>query len=124
MARYKKFIIVKDLDGKLDLRLGYPIYHEDLIEKEDETNHIKCVGGGYWDLDFENKQIILYGDSMDFGKPKKEDIKKSLESWTKDKWFYFIWTCIRIADIEFPEYNKNTNLEEFTFNIKYYQNYL
>ena len=121
MARYKKFIIVKDWDDNLDLRLGYPIYHKDLMEKKDEAHHAKCVGGGFWDLDFTNKQIVLWGDSSDFGKPKKEDIKKSLKSWTERKWFYFTWMCERIADEEFPDYDPNINLEEFTFDIGYYE---
>ena len=121
MARYKKFIIMKDWDGVLDLRLGYPIYHKDLIERKDETNHMKCVGGGFWDLDFKNKQIILWGDSLDFGKPNKEDVKKSLESWTTNKLFDFSWLCEIIADQEFPEYDENINLEEFTSNIRFYE---
>ena len=36
MARYKKFIILENWrTGKLDIRLGYPIYHADLIENAD-----------------------------------------------------------------------------------------
>ena len=37
MARYKKFIILENRRNcELDIRLGYPIYHADLIENTDK----------------------------------------------------------------------------------------
>ena len=61
--RLRKFIIVKDWNGKnIEIRIGYPIYHRDLLNKSDHMNHISCYGGGRWDVDFENKDILfIYG---------------------------------------------------------------
>ena len=58
--RLRKFIIVKDWNGKnIKIRIGYPIYHRDLLNKSDHMNHISCYGGGRWDVDFENKMFVI-----------------------------------------------------------------
>ena len=76
--RFKKYIILKNEDtNEVKMRIGYPIYHKDLIEQSDKKNGFKCVGGGQWNLDYENKSIRLFGHSSDFGRAKKEDIEKA-----------------------------------------------
>ncbi len=47
--RQKKYILILDKSGNIKLRFGYPIYHKDLINK-DENWH-DCLGGGNWDID-------------------------------------------------------------------------
>ena len=62
MARYKKFIILENWrTNKLDIRFGYPIYHADLIENSDNKEGWKCIGGRFWDMNFETKEIVLFG---------------------------------------------------------------
>ena len=88
MGRQRKFIIVKDWSGKnVKIRIGYPLYHRDLLNKSDEKDHINCYGGGYWSVDFENKTIKLYGSSDDFGKPKKDDIQKAIKNLDPHDWW-------------------------------------
>ena len=41
------------------------------------TNLDKIIGGGWFKFDKENKQLILYGDSHDFGRASKEVIFKA-----------------------------------------------
>ena len=52
--RKKKFIVVEDIKGNIQLRFGYPFYHRDLLCRNED-----CLGGGEWDIDFDTKQIKL-----------------------------------------------------------------
>ena len=62
-----KFIISKN--GRLIL--GNVEYHFELIPK----GEINCHGGGFWEIDEENKILNLSGESSDFGVPKFEYLK-------------------------------------------------
>lgn len=60
-----KFILVtSEGDPFGTLRFGLVWNHVDLL-KEGETVH----GGGWYDRDYNNRRFILYGQSIDFGKP-------------------------------------------------------
>lgn len=90
MRREKKFIVLENCyNNKLNFKIGYPIYHKDLIDKSDESGGWKCIGGGFWDLNVKNKTIDLFGSSSDFGKVDIDKLKKSLNSMDKHKWWHF-----------------------------------
>lgn len=40
--------------------------------REIVKDHSTTLGGGHWDIDFENKTILLYGESLDYGWVKRE----------------------------------------------------
>ena len=119
MSRQRKFIITKDWFGKnTELRIGYPIYHRDLLSKEDDKNHIDCYGGGRWDIDFEKKEIVLYGRSDDFGAPNKKDIEEAIKNFDAHKWRQFEWTCERVYE-DMPEETFEDMKDNFKFVINY-----
>ena len=66
----KKFVLVVDSNefkqGIVDaiLRIGNPIYHKYLVR----DNEI-CLGGGDWEVNEDNNEMILNGKSGDFGVP-------------------------------------------------------
>ena len=66
----KKFVLVVDSNefkqGIVDaiLRIGNPIYHKYLVR----DNEI-CLGGGDWEVNEDNNEMILNGQSSDFGVP-------------------------------------------------------
>lgn len=120
MARYKKFIIVENWKNKkIEIRLGYPLYHSDLIEKSDEKEGWDCIGGGFWNIDFENKKIVLYGSSSDFGIAPKKKIEESLKSMNPHKWWQFGWVCEKIYEEEHPEVDFDHLENEYKFVLNY-----
>ena len=114
--RQRKFIIVKDWNGKnTEIRIGYPIYHRDLLNKSDSVDHISCYGGGKWDVDFDNKTIKLYGASDDFGKPNKRDIEVAIKKMDMLSWWRVSHAIEASYDIEIEE----DELSKFKFIIEY-----
>ena len=79
----KKFVLVVDskfsrkdiMQGTVDaiLRIGDPIYHSNLV-LDNET----CLGGGYWEVNKDDNEMILNGQSSDFGVPMFEYAKNIL----------------------------------------------
>lgn len=63
------------------IRMGWSInFHNELLPKEHDKALIK--GGGRIALDKENKRILFYALSAEFGECKKEDFLKAIpESW-------------------------------------------
>lgn len=121
--RFKKYIILKNEDtNEVKMRIGYPIYHKDLIEQSDKKNGFKCVGGGQWNLDYENKSIRLFGHSSDFGRAKKEDIEKAVKNLSNYDYWKLEILCKKILsdsiaicyDIETPDFS---NLKDYKFII-------
>ena len=101
MGRFKKYIILKnDFTNEVKMRLGYPIYHKDLIDKSDIKNGFKCVGGGQWNLKYKKKTITLFGSSSDFGRPRHEDIEKAIKNLNKHDYWQLEMLCERIFDGE------------------------
>ena len=120
MTRYKKFIILENKQNcELDIRLGYPIYHADLIENADKREGWHCIGGGFWDINFETKEIYLYGSSSDFGTAPKQKSEVSLKSRNDDKGWQFGWICEQIFGLEHPDVDYEYLYNEFKFVINY-----
>ena len=116
MAREKKFIVLENCyNNKLNFKIGYPIYHKDLIDKSDESEGWKCIGGGLWNLNVMNKTIDLFGSSSDFGKVDKDKLKMALNSMDKDKWEDFGWVCERLYEEQFPDIDYDNLEKEFKF---------
>lgn len=114
--RQRKFIIVKDWNGKnIEIRIGYPFFHRDLLNKSDEKNNIDCYGGGKWDVDFENKTIILYGASDDFGKPNKKDIEVAIKNLDIIDW----WRISHVIEASYEKEIDEDELSTYKFKIDY-----
>ena len=106
MERKKKYILVVDRSGNIELRFGYPFYHKDLLNKGENQND--CLGGGLWTIDTSDMSILLYGSSDDFGTPKKQDLEKAIKGF--DEWEHLEWISRNI-------YNHEVHLSKI---IKYY----
>ena len=69
-----KYILIRNREGKLELRCSYCCYHRDLLRKDDIFSPL---GGGVVEVLFDEEDksctIGLGGESMDFGRPKKND---------------------------------------------------
>lgn len=91
--REKKYILVQDRKGNVELRFGYPFFHRDLLNKDESQQD--CLGGGNWDIDSDGN-VILFGSSNDFGAPKKQDLEKAIKDF--DEWNHFEWICEHIYD--------------------------
>jgi hypothetical protein len=44
----------------------------------------KVMGGGFWKIDPDKKQIILHGKSTDYGRPTLDAFNKAVETFTDD----------------------------------------
>lgn len=68
MKKYKYLFLVKN--GNPEFRCDYVEFHMDLLSDKELTG---CAtnGGGEFNLDFDNKEIILYGRSCDYGRPRE-----------------------------------------------------
>lgn len=75
MNVHPKFIIETD-DIKGDcLIISKCTYHKQLV-----TDSSKVKGGGWWSLDIENELFTLFGESVDFGMAKIEDISNCIKN--------------------------------------------
>ena len=116
MSRQKKFVIIKDSENNCTIRFGYPFYHNDLISK-DELNKY-WIRGGFWELDYENKTITLYGSSADFGRPNKKDVENGIKNLNDDDYFELKWLIERIFNEEFPN-RDYSDLKNYKFITTY-----
>lgn len=62
--------------------MGTVTLHMDLKPKSDPS--FKVLGGGYWYADKEKKILYLWGESIDFGFAKPDDIVRAINS--PDTW--------------------------------------
>ena len=73
--RERKYIIGLDNHNRLIMKAGYVLWHRDLIDVTksafgfSESHDIRPIGGGFWKI--EADEIYLYGESSDFGRPKR-----------------------------------------------------
>ena len=111
--RARKFIIVKT--DKTQIRVGYVLFHKDLLNKGEKDNIVH--GGGSWDIYPEEKKIIFWGVSMDFGKYEKKDVETAIKNMTPHDWFMFEWSASRSYEDEYTELDFD-NLSDFTVEIK------
>lgn len=70
MDVFCKFIIEGDA-----LIIGKVTYHHQLVNNKEDVK-----GGGWFRCAKDDRHLILYGDSFDFGKAKFEDIKSCVEA--------------------------------------------
>lgn len=120
MARYKKFIILENWKtNQVKIRLGYPFYHADLIDSSDIKECWNCIGGGFWNIDFNNKEIRLYGDSTDYGEAPKKKIELAIKNMDSHDWWQFGWVCEKIFGEEYPEVDFENMENEFKFKVDY-----
>jgi hypothetical protein len=72
-------------------------YHSEIVK-----DHSTTLGGGLWDIDFENKTVLLYGESLDYGYVKREVlidmIKRECYSLSFDKFKFYHSYNIKIED--------------------------
>lgn len=69
---HKKFLVTNK-----EFYIGIVDFHKQFISHVDDIE--KPLGGGWWHID-DNKDLILYASSDDFGYSSKEDVLKSLEN--------------------------------------------
>lgn len=94
--RQRKYILIRNKNGEIELRFGYPIYHRDLLDRKENPHD--CLGGGKWCIDDADMSIILYGSSDDFGTPQRKDLEKAIKDF--DEWEHFEWVCRNIYKTE------------------------
>ena len=109
----RKFIIVKN--DKLIIRIGYVLYHRDLLNKREHDNFV--YGGGKWTIDPKEKKITFWGSSDDYGKYNVNDVKAALKNMTAHDWFMFEWVASRSYEDEYSEFDFD-NLNTFDIDIK------
>ena len=61
--RKRKFVVIKDDKGNIQIRFGIVELHYELFDE----NKYKCLGGGLFDTDCCEEQIHLHGKSIDYG---------------------------------------------------------
>lgn len=66
--KYPKFIVLRDLQGIIEIRFGLVEFHSYLIKDDDKKHAKKCIGGGLIEIIDSRLEIWLYGSSTDFGK--------------------------------------------------------
>lgn len=80
--RQLKYIIYQE-KYKAYFAGGYVEFHRQLVPSKPKTsfiNHdVNILGGGKFKIDDDNKQIIFYGSSDDFGSVDKKLLKNILE---------------------------------------------
>ena len=67
--KQNKYVVLKDTPGEWGVALGYVEFHRDLCSAEEIANDL-VAGGGMWRVDHDNKNILFYGKSDEFGYPK------------------------------------------------------
>ena len=82
MERQLKYIIYQQ-KNETYFSGGYVEFHRQLAPEKPRTSFVNhdviVLGGGKFDVDDDNKQIIFYGSSDDFGSVDKKLLKKILE---------------------------------------------
>lgn len=84
--RQLKYIIYRE-NGKTYFAGGYVEFHRQLAPKSSRNSYSydnNVIGGGKFKIDDDNKQIIFYGSSDDFGSVDKKLLKKVLEDYWSD----------------------------------------
>lgn len=72
---FQKFIIETDNEFGDCLIIAKCTFHKQLV-----TNVNDVKGGGWWELDYNNKVFTLHGESHDFGKAELNDIAKCVQT--------------------------------------------
>ena len=67
--KHPKFIVTSG--GHL--RLGMVTLHRDLL-----LPHEQCLGGGFYEFDYEGNRLVLSGKSFDYGPPRWNKVSELL----------------------------------------------
>lgn len=102
--KQNKYVVLKDTPGEWGVALGYVEYHRHLCNTE-ELAHGLVDGGGMWRIDHNDKNILFYGKSDDFGYPKH--IAEALSA-------CFNGIKDQIADLLYTMDGKDYDLTEYT----------
>ena len=102
--KQNKYVVLKDTPGEWGVALGYVEYHRQLCNTE-ELAHGLVDGGGMWRIDHDDKNILFYGKSDDFGYPKH--IAEALSA-------CFTGIKDQIADLLYTMDGKDYDLTEYT----------
>ena len=81
MVRQFKYIIYQE-KSKTYFAGGYVEFHRQLAPSSNRNSYLydnNIIGGGKFKIDDDNKQIIFYGSSDDFGSVDKNFLKRVLE---------------------------------------------
>jgi len=107
-----KFVIYRKFD-KLEsgIRFGNVAYHADLLNYDEG-----CLGGGAYVMLEEQKKIVCYGDSFDFGKPHFDTLTYIPEKY-KD------WKIVYAFDLRGPEEDKIDITKLTNENIEYVKDF-
>lgn len=92
----KKYIFVINKDGSQEFRCGYVELYEYILN-QDKRYKVQVNSGCLFNIDFENKEIVFYGKSSDFG--QVHDQKKICKKYY-DQIIDFIWNYY---DKEYPK---------------------
>lgn len=95
MMGENKWILVMRPNGSLALKLGKVKFHSDLFNSWFKAED-RCIGGGKFHIDQENKEVILYGESVDYGQVPEahyEDVLRLFES----NWRYKDYKTFRLS---------------------------
>lgn len=119
--RYFKYIVYKE-DNQNKVHFGYVEFHKDLlptkpINYKGYWKDPDCIGGGMFSLGFDNKTIVLYGDSSDYGKVDFKILNKVIES-EKDKIYNDIWYACHFAKQDDKKYDLDDDYEFNDWKIK------
>ena len=118
MDRYQKFIVIKDLYNNYDIRLGYHRLYSGLIYDSDKKKFKEIKGGGFWEIDFDNKEIHLYYDFTKFDKSQMIYIEEAVKqitkySWSHEHyWWQFKYICKKLYKELYPDI---TNINDYKF---------
>ena len=63
--KVNKFVLVQKEEGVTEIRLGCVEVHCDLLRENE-----KCLGGGFFKVKEDKRQVLMWDKSHDFGYPK------------------------------------------------------
>ena len=81
--RLPKYLIIRKKDGTYRFVFGHVELHFELLDDWTDECY-KVMGGGFWKIDPDKKQIILHGKSTDYGRPTLDAFNKAVETFTDD----------------------------------------
>lgn len=71
-----KYVVLRKPGGELQFRMSKSVeYHRELVQ-----GGYECLGGGRFYVNQEDKEIILYDKSDDYGEASKQDIIQAINN--------------------------------------------
>ena len=112
-----KYIVIEDSVEGIEIRFGYVEYHKHLAPMTSvrgmyRKSNVDILGGGQFKIDEENKKIILFGKSDDYG-AVPEKILKTIRMNKNIAFNLYMITCHLFDDKIQPE-----DFEQYTITIE------